>query len=249
MGPETINPISLIVTVASLSLVPLVAVTATSFLKISAVLLILRNAIGVQQVPSNMVLYGISMVITLLVMGPVLQDASQKFAPEGNLPGNGTEMISAIGSAIPPFKVFMLKHTNPDYHDSFYQTSLRISEKYQAPELDRNDLTVVLPAFVLFGNAQHLPSTDVQWLVLLFLGLCPTALGLYWWNKGACLVSGATLAVMNNLHVPVGLLLNLLIWNQHEPLGRLALGGLVILGAVWISRLGVKPVSGVQSAR
>ena len=56
-------------------------------------------------------------------------------------------------------------------------------------------------------------------------------------NKGACLVNGGTLAVMNNLHVPVGLLLNLLIWNQHEPLGRLALGGLVIVGAVWITRL------------
>ena len=52
----------------------------------------------------------------------------------------------------------------------------------------------------------------------------------------------------SNLHVPVGLLLNLLIWNQHEPLGRLALGGLVILGAVWISRLGIKPEAGVQSA-
>jgi type III secretion protein R len=148
MGSETINPISLIVTVASLSLVPLVAVTATSFLKISAVLLILRNAIGVQQVPSNMVLYGISMVITLLVMGPVLQDASQRFAPQGKLPDNGTEMISSIGSAIPPFKVFMLKHVNPDYHDSFYETSIRIAEKYQAPKLERNDLTVVLPAFV-----------------------------------------------------------------------------------------------------
>nr|WP_314875995.1 carboxylate/amino acid/amine transporter [uncultured Pseudomonas sp.] len=99
-------------------------------------------------------------------------------------------------------------------------------------------LLVVLPAFLLFGNAQRLPSTDVQWLVLLFLGLVPTALGLYWWNKGACLVSGATLAVMNNLHVPVGLLLNLLIWNQHEPLGRLLIGGLIILGSVWLSRLG-----------
>ena len=53
-------------------------------------------------------------------------------------------------------------------------------------------------------------------------------------------MNGGTLAVMNNLHVPVGLLLNLLIWNQHEPLGRLALGGLVILAAVWISRLGVR---------
>lgn len=105
-------------------------------------------------------------------------------------------------------------------------------------------LIVVLPAFLLFGDAQHLPSTHVQWLVLLFLGLCPTALGLYWWNKGACLVSGATLAVMNNLHVPVGLLLNLLIWNQHEPLGRLLLGGAVILASVWMSRLGSLPLSG-----
>jgi len=79
--------------------------------------------------------------------------------------------------------------------------------------------------------------------VLVFLGLVSTALGLYWWNKGACLVSGGTLAVMNNLHVPVGLLLNLLIWNQHEPLGRLFIGGLVIVFAVWISRLDRRPVT------
>ncbi|MBF8781240.1 carboxylate/amino acid/amine transporter [Pseudomonas fulva] len=101
-------------------------------------------------------------------------------------------------------------------------------------------LAVVLPAFLSFGSVEHLPGTATQWLVLLFLGLCPTALGLYWWNKGACLVSGATLAVMNNLHVPVGLLLNLLIWNQDEPLGRLAIGGTVILASVWLSRLGAR---------
>ena len=47
---------------------------------------------------------------------------------------------------------------------------------------------------------------------------------------------------MNNLHVPVGLLLNLLIWNQHEELGRLFFGAMVILAAVWISRLGVRKV-------
>ena len=67
--------------------------------------------------------------------------------------------------------------------------------------------------------------------------------GLYWWNKGACLVSGGTLAVMNNLHVPVGLLLNLLIWNQHEPLGRLFIGGGIILASVWLSRLGARAQS------
>lgn len=97
-------------------------------------------------------------------------------------------------------------------------------------------LAVALPAFLLFGNPQHLPDAAQQWVVLLFLGLCSTALGMYWWNKGACLVNGATLAVMNNLHVPVGLLINLLIWGQNEDLGKLFLGGLVIVSSVWISR-------------
>ncbi|MFO2464751.1 carboxylate/amino acid/amine transporter [Pseudomonas sp. 15FMM2] len=108
-------------------------------------------------------------------------------------------------------------------------------------------LAVVLPAFLVFGKADFLPEAPLQWGVLVFLGLVSTALGLYWWNKGACLVSGGTLAVMNNLHVPVGLLLNLLIWNQHEPLGRLFLGGAVIVAAVWISRLGARsPVAAVS---
>ncbi|MNM95372.1 hypothetical protein D3C76_842320 [compost metagenome] len=48
---------------------------------------------------------------------------------------------------------------------------------------------------------------------------------------------------MNNLHVPVGLLLNLLIWNQDEPLGRLFIGAAVILASVWMSRLGTLTLS------
>ena len=104
-------------------------------------------------------------------------------------------------------------------------------------------LAVVLPAFVLFGKADFWPEAPLQWGVLVFLGLVSTALGLYWWNKGACMVSGATLAVMNNVHVPVGLFFSLLIWNQHEPLGRLFLGGTVILIAVWISRLDRRAVT------
>ena len=58
---------------------------------------------------------------------------------------------------------------------------------------------------------------------------------------------------MNNLHVPVGLLLNLLIWNQHEPLGRLALGGLVISASALaeygaVGRL-TRAITQVQMAR
>lgn len=95
---------------------------------------------------------------------------------------------------------------------------------------------VALPAYLAFGNLSRLPDAPLQWGVLLFLGLIATAFGMYAWNKGASQVPAATLAVMNNLHVPVGLLLNLLIWNHNEPLGRLALGGAIILASVWISR-------------
>lgn len=116
---QTINPIGLIVTVASLSLIPLIAVTATSFLKISAVLIILRNAIGIQQVPSNMVMYGIAMVLSLLIMGSVLKDAGNRFAPNGQMPVTGVEVLESINAAVPPFKQFMLQHTNPDYLQSF----------------------------------------------------------------------------------------------------------------------------------
>lgn len=145
---ETINPIGLVVTIASLSVLPLIAVTSTSFLKISAVLLILRNAIGVQQVPSNMVLYGISMVMTLLIMGPVLTDAGQRFAPNGKMPVSGVEVLTSINEAVPPFKQFMLSNVNPDYLQKFHETAQQFQQKYNAPPVDKTDLFVVMPAFV-----------------------------------------------------------------------------------------------------
>ena len=73
-------------------------------------------------------------------------------------------------------------------------------------------------------------------------GCWPPPLGQFWWNKGATEVDAGTLAVMNNLHVPVGLLLNLLIWNQHADLPRLALGGAVIVASLWVNRLGRREV-------
>lgn len=145
---QSINPIGLIVTVASLSLIPLVAVTATSFLKISAVLLILRNAIGVQQVPSNLVLYRIAMVMSFLIMGPVLKDAGQRFSPNGDMPVTGVEILTSINNAIPPFKEFMYKNTNPDYLESFHNTAVRFQEKYNAAPVSKADLFVIMPAFV-----------------------------------------------------------------------------------------------------
>jgi carboxylate/amino acid/amine transporter len=99
-------------------------------------------------------------------------------------------------------------------------------------------LVLALPSFLLFGDLAKLPQTGVQWGVLAWMGLFATALGMYWWVLGSTRVDAGTLAVMNELHVPAGLVVNLLIWNRQADLPRLAGGGAVILASLLINRWG-----------
>jgi drug/metabolite transporter (DMT)-like permease len=85
-------------------------------------------------------------------------------------------------------------------------------------------LVLALPSWLIFGNPAKLPHTALQWGVLVWMGLFATALGMFWWVKGSTRVDAGALAVMNELHVPLGLLVNLLIWNRDADLKKIALG-------------------------
>jgi carboxylate/amino acid/amine transporter len=103
-------------------------------------------------------------------------------------------------------------------------------------------LLLAIPSYALFGDASRLPQSFVQWGVLVWMGVFATALGMFWWVKGSTQVDAGTLAIMNELHVPAGLLVNLLIWNRDADLPKLALGGSVILASLWLNRMGRKMV-------
>ncbi len=90
-------------------------------------------------------------------------------------------------------------------------------------------LLVALVAWGLLGNPHQLPTSSLQWGVLLWLGLVASGLGYFLWNKGATLVDSGTLAIMNNALVPAGLVVNLIIWNRDLDLLRFGLGGGVLL--------------------
>ena len=68
---QGIDPLILAIFVAALSLMPMLLIICTSFLKIVIVLMITRNAIGVQQVPPSMAINGIALAATLFIMAPV----------------------------------------------------------------------------------------------------------------------------------------------------------------------------------
>lgn len=91
-------------------------------------------------------------------------------------------------------------------------------------------------ASALFGNWQRLPSTPLEYGVLLWLGLVASGGGYWLWNAGARLVSASQLAVMNNMLIPAGLLVNLVLWQHPIHWPSFLVGSMVIFGSLWLAR-------------
>ncbi|MBH0020099.1 DMT family transporter [Pseudoalteromonas sp. SWXJ133] len=104
-------------------------------------------------------------------------------------------------------------------------------------------LIVAIICYVLFGDASKLPSTSTQWGVLIYLGIIASGLGYFAWNKGATLVNVGALAVMNNLLIPAGIIINVLIWNRDADIVRLSIGAGIMLGALLVNQVINKKVN------
>ncbi len=91
---------------------------------------------------------------------------------------------------------------------------------------------VTLVTMMMFGNWQKLPTTQTQWGILLYLGLVASGGGYFLWNKGVSQVSVATTAVMNNVLIPAGLVVNLILWNRSVEWGSLLVGTICIGAAL-----------------
>ena len=103
---------------------------------------------------------------------------------------------------------------------------------------------VALVAWFLLGNPQKLPTTTLQWGILVWLGVVASGLGYFMWNYGATQVDAGTLGIMNNMHVPAGLLVNFAIWQQQPHWTSFIIGALVIVASLWVHRHWVAPRSG-----
>lgn len=104
-------------------------------------------------------------------------------------------------------------------------------------------LIIATICYALFGNSNKLPSTSTQWGILIYLGVVASGLGYFMWNKGATLVNVGALAVMNNLLIPAGIIVNVLIWNRDADIVRLSIGAAIMLGALIVNQIINKKVN------
>lgn len=104
-------------------------------------------------------------------------------------------------------------------------------------------LIIATICYALFGNSNKLPTTSTQWSILIYLGIVASGLGYFMWNKGATLVNVGALAVMNNLLIPAGIIVNVLIWNRDADIVRLSIGAAIMLGALLVNQMLNKKVN------
>lgn len=143
------SPSSALVTVIILALAPFVAVMVTSFTKIVVVLSLLRNALGLQQVPPNVVLNGIALVLTVYVMFPVGQQMSERIGGIDKLGSSTQSLLAAVDQAKEPLREFLIKHSHPRERAFFLRTAQKSLAADKAAQLSDRDFIVVLPAFTV----------------------------------------------------------------------------------------------------
>ncbi len=143
-GSLATRSIQLLVLVTVLSLVPGLAIMITCFPFIVTVLSILRQAIGLQQSPPNMLIISLALFLTYFVMEPVFTEAwARGAAPfsEGNM-----ELEAAFMAALEPFRVFMSARIDAETFQNL--ASLR-EATVDATPVPEAPLSLLVPSFLL----------------------------------------------------------------------------------------------------
>ena len=123
---ETPSVLHLIFTIFALSLLPFVFVAVTCFTKIVIVLFIVRNALGIQQAPPNLVIYGITFLLTVFVWFPVLQEIMTNFSASPPDLGQVEGWQAIAGDVQEPVKDYMRRHIRDKEHHFFIDSAHRM---------------------------------------------------------------------------------------------------------------------------
>ncbi|MES2771248.1 MAG: type III secretion system export apparatus subunit SctR [Pseudomonadota bacterium] len=189
---KSIDPISLALLLAVLALIPLLLVVTSSFLKLSVVMMIVRNAIGVQQVPPNIALYGLSLVLTLYIMSPVFNQIGVSLRANPAALSSADTLIKTVAVSVEPLRAFLKRNAHPNQKQFFLDSVKRMWPPEDAAQVSDSDFLILMPAFVIselnaafqIGFLLYLPFVVIDLVVsniLLALGMMmvsPTTISL-----------------------------------------------------------------------
>ncbi|TQV75354.1 flagellar type III secretion system pore protein FliP [Aliikangiella marina] len=126
-----------------LTFLPAIIMMMTSFIRVTVVFAILRQALGMQQTPSNQILIGLSLFLTFFIMSPVIEQVNENaIQPYINESITATQALEA---AQQPFSEFMLMQTRENDLILF----MELSNTDQLAEGEMPPFKVLVPAFII----------------------------------------------------------------------------------------------------
>ncbi|EBZ4888378.1 TPA: EscR/YscR/HrcR family type III secretion system export apparatus protein [Salmonella enterica] len=149
------NDISLIVLLSFFTLLPFVIAGGTCFIKFSIVLVMMRNALGIQQVPSNLTLNGIALFLTAFVMAPVTQNVMD-YIQSNNLDFNDQQSVTKfVNNGLGSYKNYLVHYSDKKLIKFFYNLQNKNIDHDQQVNLSSEEemnslpLTTLMPAYAL----------------------------------------------------------------------------------------------------
>lgn len=179
------RPVTLVVALGIAALLPFAFMTLTAFVKISTVLQIVRGAIGAQNVPSNTVTMAFAAALTILAMAPLGTRLGERLTPLLESDARAETAAFVVGAAAAvrePLTSFLLKNASERERSRFFEIARAARPEAQKGAVGPDDLSVVVPAFVVtelleafaLGFAIYLPFLVLDLVVanvLLALGM------------------------------------------------------------------------------
>lgn len=144
-----VDPVALAFALGIFSLLPLILVTTTAFLKIAIVLSLVRNALGVQQAPPNLAIYALAMLLAAYVMAPVGYQIAEAVASEQEATMSVKALLSVAKKGAEPVREFLLANSKADQRQFFLGTAKKLWPRELSDEATQRDLLIVMPAFVV----------------------------------------------------------------------------------------------------
>lgn len=142
---------SLIALFVGMSLLPFLAMVATSYLKIVVVISLVRNALGVQSIPPNMVVNAIALILSFYVMAPVVEKSWNIYKEESAI--NKVEKKQydtqiAMKSA-EPMREWLVKQTDEKSRAFFVSTAEQLWAKdgEETAKVDPESFFILIPSF------------------------------------------------------------------------------------------------------
>ncbi|MGL4635509.1 MAG: type III secretion system export apparatus subunit SctR [Beijerinckiaceae bacterium] len=161
---------SFIVVSVLVSAIPFLAVAVSSFTLITVVLMIVRNALGIQQTPANLIIYSVALILSAYVMGPVIHDISTIIIEQLPKADSIAAYERMYVAAIEPVRGFLKRFVDENSRMFFVEAQARIWPNAKVKP-GPDDISILVPAFLASELTKAFQIGFLLYLPFVFIDL------------------------------------------------------------------------------